>query len=111
MNGSALLQLAAATAIFVAAASTAKAWAVDPGWFKLMVTMVLYTAGNLLMLRLIRLLGMATAFSLSSVIQLVAVNGVAILAFGETIGLVKGLGLGMAVLAVALITLGPRFTG
>lgn len=111
MNGPALLQLAAATAIFIAAASTAKAWALDPGWFKLVATMVLYTAGNLLMLRLIRLLGMATAFSLSSVIQLVAVNGVAILVFGEKVGLIEGLGLGLAVFAIALITLGPRFTG
>ena len=78
MGGFAFLQLAAATAIFIAAASMAKAWALDPTVGKVIFTMLLYSAGNLLMLRLIRIMGMATAFSVSAVLQLVAVNLVAI---------------------------------
>ena len=108
MNAAALVQLGGATAIFIAAANSAKAWALSPSALKLATTLLLYTAGNLLMLRLIRQLGMATAFSVSAVLQLVAVNLVAIFWFGEKVSWIEGAGLCLAVLAVALITLGPR---
>ena len=109
MDLTATLQLAAACAIFIAAASVAKNWALSPAPALVALTLLLYAAGNLLMLRLIRSVGMATAFSLSSVLQLVAVNLVAILFYGERVGLAEGAGLVLAVLAVALISLGPRF--
>jgi len=44
----------------------------------------------------------------SAVLQLLAVNLVAILWFGEKVGWIEGAGICLAVLAVALITLGPR---
>ena len=108
MSPLALLQLGLASAIFIAAASGAKAWALSPAAWKIVLTMALYTVGNLLMLRLIRQIGMATAFSISAVLQLVAVNVVAIAFYGESVGRVEGVGLVLAVVAVALITLGPR---
>lgn len=107
MKLTALLQLGLACAIFILAASGAKAWALSPSPWRIALTLALYTAGNLIMLRLVREVGMATAFSVSAVLQLVAVNAVAILVFGERVGAVEGLGLGLAVLAVALITLAP----
>jgi drug/metabolite transporter (DMT)-like permease len=110
MSVAALVQLGIATALFIAAASSGKAWALSPSVLKLLATLLLYTAGNLLMLRLIRQLGMATAFSLSAVLQLLAVNLVAVLWFGERVGWVEGAGLCLAVLAVALVTLGPRLS-
>lgn len=109
MKPAALLQLALACAVFIAAASAGKAWALSPSPWKIVLTLALYTVGNLLMLRLIREIGMATAFSVSAVLQLLAVNAVAILVFGEKVGVVEGTGLGLAVVAVALITLGPHF--
>ena len=108
MNLAAFVQRGAATVVFIAAASGAKAWALSPSAFRIAVTLLLYTAGNLLMLRLVRQLGMATAFSLTAVLQLLAVNLVAILWFGEQVGWIEGAGIGLAVLAVALITLGPH---
>ena len=108
MNLAAFVQLGGATAIFIAAASSAKIWALSPSALRVAVTLLLYTAGNLLMLRLIRQLGMATAFSLSAVLQLLAVNLVAIFWFGEQVGWIEGDGICLAVLAVALITLGPH---
>ena len=108
MSFAALVQLGVATTVFIAAASSAKAWAVSPSALRIAVTLLLYTAGNLLMLRLVRQLGMATAFSLSAVLQLLAVNLVAIFWFGEKVGWIEGAGIGLAVLAVAFITLGPR---
>jgi drug/metabolite transporter (DMT)-like permease len=60
---------------------------------------------------LIRDFGMGVAISLSGVIQLVAVNLVAFLWFGERLGTMQGLGIALAILAVALITLAPYLEG
>ena len=90
----------------VSAASAAKTWALsDNSWLWLFVTLGLYTLGNLIMLRLIRDVGMGVALSLSAVIQLVAVNLVALAFFGERVSPVQGAGLALAVIAVAMITL------
>lgn len=102
-----LVQLAAATGIFLLAASSAKGWALSPNLARAALTLALYSAGNLLMMRLVRSLGMATAFSLSAVIQLIAINIVAIVAFGEKLGWAQGAGVALGILSVALITLGP----
>jgi multidrug transporter EmrE-like cation transporter len=100
-------QLGLSTAIFIAAASAAKWWTMAPGYGRLALVLALYTAGNLIMLRLIRDFGMGVALSLSAVIQLVAVNIVAFAWFGERVGPLEGVGIAVAVLAVALITVGP----
>ena len=107
MSISGLLQLAASTVIFLLAATVAKGWALQPSLGKLLLTLLLYSAGNLIMLRLVREFGMASAFSLSAVIQLVAVNVIALAYFGEKLGAMQSAGLALAVVAVGLITLGP----
>ena len=107
MTLSGFLQLCGATVVFLAAATMAKQWAIAPGIGKLVVTLLLYSLGNLIMLRLVREFGMASAFSLSAVLQLVAVNVIALVWFGERLGLIQGTGVALAVVAVALITLGP----
>jgi multidrug transporter EmrE-like cation transporter len=110
MSLSALLQLAASTAIYVLAAGSAKSWAMAPSLPRIALTLALYTCGNLIMLRLVRAFGMSTAFSLSAVIQLVAINGVAMLMFGEKLGWIEGIGVALAMVSVALITLGPMLS-
>jgi hypothetical protein len=102
-----LLQLGLSTAIFLLAATVAKSWALAPGAGKLVLTLLLYSAGNLVMLRLVREFGMASAFSLSAVIQLVAVNVIALSWFGERLSVTQGSGIALAILAVGLITFGP----
>lgn len=109
MNLQSITLLAASTAIFVGAASAAKAWAVSGNngtW--LISTLVLYTVGNLIMLRLIREIGMGPALSLSAVVQLVVVNLVAYAFFGERVSITQSAGLILAVIAVAMITLGSK---
>ncbi len=106
-----LLQLGLATIIFLLAATVAKHWAIAPHIGKIVLALALYSAGNLVMLKLVRDFGMATAFSLSAVIQLVAVNLIALVYFGERLGLVQGAGVMLAVIAVAMITLGPAASG
>jgi drug/metabolite transporter (DMT)-like permease len=111
LSTSGLIQLAMSTVIFLLAASTAKSWALSPSMWKLVVTLLLYTGGNLIMLRLVREFGMAAAFSLSAVIQLVAVTVIAFTFFGERMSTVQSLGVALAIFAVCLITLGPWITG
>lgn len=107
MTLSGFLQLCGATVVFLAAATMAKQWALAPGMGKLVVTLLLYSLGNLIMLRLVREFGMASAFSLSAVLQLVAVNVIAIAWFGERLGLAQSVGIVLAIVAMALIMLGP----
>ena len=110
MNWAGMAQLAASTVIFLLAASAAKAWTLSPGYGRLALVLLLYSAGNLIMLRLIRDFGMGVALSLSAVIQLVAVNVVAFFWFGEKVDLLQGIGIVIAILAVALITMAPYLT-
>lgn len=105
------LQLGFSTVVFLLAATVAKSWALSPSLGKIVLTLVLYALGNLIMLRLVREFGMATAFSLSSVIQLVAVNVIALAFFSERLGLVQGGGIALAIIAVGMITLGPALGG
>ncbi|MCV0395796.1 MAG: hypothetical protein K5872_06015 [Rhizobiaceae bacterium] len=101
------LWLAFSTSIFLAAASAAKWWTLSPGFTKIALTLALYSAGNLIMLRLIREFGMGISFSLSAVIQLIAVNLVAFVFFGERIDPWQAVGVAAAIVAVALISFGP----
>ena len=52
---------------------------------------------------------MATAFSISAVLQLVAINLVAIFVYGERVGLLDGTGIVLAVAGLALIAFAPHF--
>lgn len=106
-----IIQLGISTGIFLLAATVAKWWALAPTFGKLTLTLVLYSAGNLIMLRLVREFGMASAFSLSAVIQLVAVNVIALAWFGERLGFVQGTGIALALVAVCLIIFGPAASG
>lgn len=106
-----LFQLGVSTAAFLLAATVAKYWALAPTFGKLVLALALYTAGNLIMLRLIREFGMGVALSLSAVIQLVAVNAIALAFFGERLTSLQAVGLVLAIIAVALVTLGPYLQG
>lgn len=110
MSLSGFLQLAASTAIFLFAATIAKHWALAPTIGKLVLTLALYSLGNLIMLRLVREFGMASAFSLSAVIQLVAVNVIALAWFGEKLNALQTGGIVLAIVAVGLITFGPAIS-
>lgn len=109
MNFFGMSLMSVATVIFLGAASAAKAWTLTPSLPRLLLVLALYSIGNLIMLQLVRDFGMGVAFSLSAVIQLVAVNVVAFAWFGERVQVLQGVGIVVAIVAVALITLGPWF--
>lgn len=109
MTPASIALLSASTVAFLAAASSAKAWALSQNsWFWLVLTLALYTLGNLIMLRLIRDVGMGIALSLSAIVQLVAVNVIALTVFGERLSPIQSAGIALAILAVAMITLSPK---
>ena len=107
MSSWGLAQLGASTVMFLLAAAAAKHWGMAPSFAKIVLTLALYSLGNLIMLRLIREFGMSVSFSLSAVIQLVSVNVVALAFFGEKVNALQATGIVLAIAAVALITLGP----
>lgn len=111
LSFSGLLQLGFSTVIFLLAATAAKQWGLAPSLGKILLTLALYSLGNLIMLRLIREFGMSVSFSLSAVIQLVSVNVVALVFFGERVNALQATGIMLAIAAVALITLGPYLQG
>ncbi|PLP59477.1 hypothetical protein CYK37_09130 [Mesorhizobium loti] len=111
MNVFGMAQLGVSTVIFLAAATAAKHWALAPSLGKIAITLALYTLGNLIMLKLIRDFGMSISLSLSAVIQLVAVNAVALAFFGERLTTIQAAGVALAIVAVALVTLGPYLQG
>lgn len=109
MTPASLALLGASTMAFLAAASSAKAWALSQNsWLWLGLTLGLYTLGNLIMLRLIRDVGMGIALSLSAVVQLVAVNVIALAVFGERLSPIQSAGVALAIVAVGMITLSSR---
>jgi len=107
VSGATLGWLLAAMAAFLAASTGLRAY-VDNGRLGLLIAaLVLYTLGNLLMVRLMRDSGMAIAVSVSAVLQLVLVNAVAILGFGERPAATQLAGIVLGVVAVGLIVLPP----
>jgi drug/metabolite transporter (DMT)-like permease len=105
MSAIAAALLAIAVAAFVGAGTTAKFWANSNGnWPFLVLTLSLYTIGNLAMLPLIKNVGLGIALSLSAVAQLLAINFIAIALFGERVGILQAIGIALAVLSVGLLT-------
>ncbi|HET7409875.1 MAG TPA: hypothetical protein VFJ13_06720 [Paracoccaceae bacterium] len=104
---SAIAWLAAAVAAFLAGAAALRSY-VGSDWLPmLLVGLVLYTAGNLMMVPLMRASGMAVAISVAAVLQLVLASLVAVFAFGERPGPFQAAGILLGIVAVALILWSP----
>lgn len=107
MSAGSLLLLVASSLVFIAAGSGARWYIETPRPAVLVGVLVLYTIGNLLIIRLMRETGLALAVSISAVAQLVAINLVAILVFRETLGPAQYAGLGLGIVSIALFALFP----
>ena len=103
MSLASLLWLGMAMAVFVLANSVLRGYSASSHLPTLVGALVLFTLGNLMMVRLMRESGLALAISISSVVQLVLISLVAFLWFGErpTPRQIAGMALGVA--AVILI--------
>ena len=103
MSGGALGWLVAATAAFVAAATSLRLHVASGGVWTVLGALALYGAGNVMILHPMRAGGMAVALSASAALQLVLVNLIAITVFGERPRPAQLAGIGLGMLAVVLI--------
>jgi glucose uptake protein GlcU len=105
------LLIVLAAAIFVAAAACAKLYALEPAWSRLLGALALYSLGNLVVIRVLREVGLGLAMSLSTVVQLIVVNLLAVLIFRERLTGPQYVGVALGVAAVALMMLPPKLSG
>jgi small multidrug resistance pump len=94
-----------AAGIFVAAAACAELYAVTPGWPYLIGALALYTADNLAIIRVVREVGLGLTMSVSTVVQLIVVNLLAVVVFRERLTGPQYLGVLLGIAAVALIAM------
>ncbi|MDX3927077.1 MAG: hypothetical protein QHC90_14880 [Shinella sp.] len=98
-----ILWLFASTGVFIAAGSSSRAYVGSSNILFLALAMGLYIVGNLMMLRLIREGGLGLAVSLSVVTQLVLVNIIAFLFFGERMNTTQLAGVALGILSMGLM--------
>ena len=72
MSGTFVLLLAGASAIFIAAASATRAYISTDNWLWVALSLFLYAAGNLVMIRIMREGGLGLAISISSIARALA---------------------------------------
>ncbi len=100
-----------AAAIFVSATACAKFHVQDPAWWRLLGALALYTVGNLLLIRVLREAGLGLVISVSTVMQLIVVNLMAVLIFRERLTAPQSVGVALGVVAVVLMMLPPKTSG
>ncbi len=105
------LWLGASMVVFLTATTSIRAYVGQDRLWMLIGGLMLYTLGNLIMVRLMRESGMAIAISLSAVIQLLMATAVAVAVFGERPTAVQMAGIALGVVAVALIVWPARGQG
>lgn len=103
MKAAYILWLFGATAVFIGAATSSRAYVGTSNMLFLLLSMSLYIVGNLMMLRLMRDGGLGLAVSLSAVTQLILINIIAFLVFGERLNLTQLAGVGLGILSMGLM--------
>jgi glucose uptake protein len=103
MSTSLMIWLGGVMVIFMAAASSLRVYVDRPSVWLLVLAIGLYTAGNLMMVRVMRESGLAVAMSLSAVLQLVLINLIGLLIFGERPSTMQVGGITLGIIAVSMI--------
>jgi glucose uptake protein len=103
MSGGSILWLAMAMTVFITANSVLRAYVASSQLLVLLGALVLFSIGNLMMVRLMRESGLAVAISVSSVVQLVMIGLVAWFVFGERPTGLQIAGMALGVVAVTMI--------
>ena len=98
-----ILWLFGATAVFIGAATSSRAYVGTSNILFLLLSMALYMVGNLMMLKLMREGGLGLAISLSAITQLLMINVIAFIFFGERLNLTQLAGVGLGVVAMGLM--------
>lgn len=85
-----------------------KTYAVAGGLRVLIGALLLFCLGNFIMVQVMKGGGLGVAISLSAIFQLIAITMMAVVVFGERPSALQFAGMGLGVVAVALIALGGR---
>lgn len=105
MNSTFLLWLGAAMATFLGAATVSRAYVDNGKLWVLAASLALYCVGNLMMVKLMREGGLGLAISASAVAQLVLINVIAFVLFGERLSAIQMAGVALGVVSMALMLL------
>ena len=103
MTTAGIFWLMATIPVFLTAASMSRLYVAGGAFWTLAVMLVLYGLGNLMMVRLMRESGLGLAISASSIAQLVLINLVAFLAFGERLPPMQMVGLAFGMVGLVLM--------
>jgi small multidrug resistance pump len=103
MSGTFVLLLAGASAIFIAAASATRAYISTNNWLWVLLSLSLYVAGNLVMIRIMREGGLGLAISVSAIAQLILVNIIAYAVFNERLTTIQMGGAALGIVAMVLM--------
>jgi glucose uptake protein len=95
--------LLSATAVFVTANTVLRTYVGNGIWYWLAGALVLYTAGNIMMVSIMRAAGLGLAIAVTSILQLLAVALVAFAVFGERPTPMQLAGMALGIVAVALM--------
>lgn len=106
-----LLWLAVSMLAFLSAATASRAYVTSNNIAVLLLSLALYTVGNLVMVRLMREGGLGLSVSASAIVQLLAINVIAFAMFGErlTTAQMAGVVLGAVSMGLLLLPLPGRF--
>lgn len=103
MNSQFILWLAGSIAVFLSAATASRAYVSNSNVLMLIFSLFLYCVGNLMMVRLMREGGLGLAISASAIAQLLLINIIAFVVFGERFSNTQLAGVGLGVLAMGLM--------
>ncbi|BDA85958.1 hypothetical protein Sa4125_35000 [Aureimonas sp. SA4125] len=103
MSSAGIFWLLATIPVFLTAASMSRLYVANGAVWTLGVMLLLYGLGNLMMVRLMRESGLGLAISASSVAQLVLINLVAFLAFGERLPPMQMVGMALGTVGLVLM--------
>ena len=103
MSLSFVLMLAVSSVIFMAAASASRAYFSTDNWLLVLLSMCLYVAGNLIMIRIMREGGLGLAISISAIVQLLLINIIAFAFYGERLTNIQLGGVALGVVAMMLM--------
>ena len=111
MSATFVFLLAGACAIFIAAASATRAYISSNNWFWLALSLALYVAGNLVMVRVMREGGLGLAISISAIVQLILVNIIAFAVFNERLTNIQLGGVAIGIVAMVLMMWPQKVVG
>ncbi|MBL0374510.1 hypothetical protein JJB09_21075 [Rhizobium sp. KVB221] len=98
-----IVWLLTSSAIFMAAATSSRAYVSTNNVLWVVFSMCLYVTGNLIMLKLMREGGLGLAISISAITQLILVNLIAFSFYGERLSSLQVGGLVLGVAAMVLM--------